>query len=187
MWGVMGGLRLTYPHWKGYFTINLEGVYTSPFMYHKDAYVENEFIECEKAFCTSLDFVLVAPNSYAFLISMLSDSSDSELNELAELLLNVSIFASLYPTTKPSIISASCIYLAALILKKKIDAIKQHLEGINFNDVCLFSLSCVEAYQILLNPQNEEIYISLKEKFPKLNDKMPIFTKAFVNTINPDA
>ena len=42
MWGIMGGLRLTYPHWKGYFTINLEGVYTSPFMYHKDAYKDDD-------------------------------------------------------------------------------------------------------------------------------------------------
>ena len=56
MWGIMGGLRLTYPHWKGYFTINLEGVYTSPFMYHKDAYnVDN--VDDDKYIKYPMDFI----------------------------------------------------------------------------------------------------------------------------------
>ena len=35
MWGVMGGLRGTLPLEKGYVSVNLEAVYTSPLMYHK--------------------------------------------------------------------------------------------------------------------------------------------------------
>lgn len=40
MWGIMGGLRSTIPFETGYFSINVETVYTSPFMYHKDSYQE---------------------------------------------------------------------------------------------------------------------------------------------------
>ena len=38
MWGVMGGMRVSVPAKKGYFTLGLEAVYTSPFMYHKETY-----------------------------------------------------------------------------------------------------------------------------------------------------
>ena len=42
MWGVMGGLRSTLPYKNGYFSFNLETVYTSPYMYHKDSYQEGD-------------------------------------------------------------------------------------------------------------------------------------------------
>ena len=38
MWGIMGGARAAIPHGNGYFSVNLETVYASPFMYHKDSY-----------------------------------------------------------------------------------------------------------------------------------------------------
>lgn len=38
MWGLMGGIRITKPVHKAYLNLNLEAVYTSPFMYHKDSY-----------------------------------------------------------------------------------------------------------------------------------------------------
>lgn len=48
MWGVMGGMRVSVPAKKGYFTLGLEAVYTSPFMYHKDSYGSADY---------SLDFI----------------------------------------------------------------------------------------------------------------------------------
>lgn len=48
MWGVMGGMRVSVPAKKGYFTLNLEAVYTTPFMYHKDSYGNADY---------SLDFI----------------------------------------------------------------------------------------------------------------------------------
>lgn len=41
MWGVMGGARGTVPIKIGYFSLNLEVVYTSPLMYHKDSYQDD--------------------------------------------------------------------------------------------------------------------------------------------------
>ena len=49
MWGVMGGMRVSVPAKKGYFTLGLEAVYTSPFMYHKETY--------NGATAHSLDFI----------------------------------------------------------------------------------------------------------------------------------
>ena len=151
-----------------------------------DVYDDEEFCECEKAFCFSLNYSLIAPSPLTFLTTMLSDSKDTEFNDYCKFLVNVSAFASLYPTTKPSSIAESCIYLTSLILKKPIDAsIKSHLVDVNLNEVCLFSLSCIEAYQILLNPKNEELYSSLKEKHPQLENKLPVFTEDFVKKVNP--
>ena len=48
MWGVMGGMRVSVPAKKGYFTLGLEAVYTTPFMYHKDSYGNADY---------SLDFI----------------------------------------------------------------------------------------------------------------------------------
>lgn len=41
MLGVMGGARITKPLGKGYFNLTIEGVYTSPLMYHKGKYNNN--------------------------------------------------------------------------------------------------------------------------------------------------
>ena len=49
MWGVMGGMRVSVPAKKGYFTLGIEAVYTSPFMYHKETY--------NGATAHSLDFI----------------------------------------------------------------------------------------------------------------------------------
>lgn len=49
MWGIMGGINGTVPITnKGYLDMNLEAVYTSPFMYHKDTYGSHDY---------SLDFI----------------------------------------------------------------------------------------------------------------------------------
>ena len=48
MWGVMGGMRFSVPAKEGYFTLGLEAVYTTPFMYHKDSYGNADY---------SLDFI----------------------------------------------------------------------------------------------------------------------------------
>ena len=42
MWGIMGGVRSTIPYKEGVFSLNFETVYTSPFMYHKDSYGEED-------------------------------------------------------------------------------------------------------------------------------------------------
>ena len=151
-----------------------------------DVYDDDEFCECEKAFCYSLNYVLIAPSPFTFLSTMLNESKDTEFNDYCNFLLNVSVFASLYPTTKPSSIAESCIYMTSLILKKTIDpSIKDHLADANLNEISLFSLSCIEAYQILLNPKNDELYSSLKEKYPQLESKLPVFTEEFVKKVNP--
>ena len=41
MWGIMGGVRGTIPYEEGYFSLNLETIYITPFMYHKDSYQQS--------------------------------------------------------------------------------------------------------------------------------------------------
>ena len=38
MWGLTGGIRIAKPIGKAFMNLNLEAVYTSPFMYHKDSF-----------------------------------------------------------------------------------------------------------------------------------------------------
>lgn len=150
-----------------------------------EEYTEDDFIECESKFCEALNFELVSPTPYEYLISLLEDIKDEEIASFAKMFLRIASFHHEYSMYKPSVIALSCIYLSALCLGKKLVRIKDQLTNFNPNLVCMFTLYLINAFKIIINPSNVEVYLTLEEKFPNTLHRVPCLTQEFVNDISP--
>ena len=151
-----------------------------------DVYNENEFIECEKAFCITLDYNMYAPTSRSYILAMTSDEDYNYLTPVAEWFLKIAIFAEDYAKTVPSHVAIACIYLAILATNSDMDCLEdcEEMCGLDIKEICNFAKEIIDTYHdINGGATSEEARSILLKGMSKLPLKMPYFDERFISKI----
>ena len=153
-----------------------------------DAYIENEFIECEKAFCISLNYELYSPTARSYILAITSDEEYNYLTPLAESFLKIAMFSELYPQEMPSNVAIACIYLAILSTNSTFQCLeaREEINGMDLKAICKFAKSIITTYHEIMNGTATEEARSILLKgisklpisFPPLDDKFASRIKA---------
>lgn len=150
-----------------------------------DSYQDNEFIECERAFCSSLSFNMYGPTSRSFILIFTSDKEYAKITQVAEFFLKVAILSSDYSETAPSVVAIACTYLAILATNSSMKCLveTEELNGIDVNEVCDYAVSILATYSAIFEMSTDE----LKSFFVKESDNLPVplpeFNEKFLTRI----
>ena len=150
-----------------------------------DSYQENEFIECERAFCASLGFNMYGPTARSFVLAITSDKKYEKITKVAEFFLHVALMCNTYSETEPSVVAISCIYLAILATQSSTQCIDEtkELTGIDIKEVCNFAISIVATYSIIFESATEELKSIFLKEIGDVPVALPNIDEEFVRKI----
>ena len=150
-----------------------------------DSYQENEFTECERAFCASLGFNMYGPTARSFILAITSDKKYEKITRVAEFFLHIALMCNTYSETEPSIVALTCIYLAILATESSTQCIDEteELIGIDAKEVCSFAISVIATYSIVFESATEELKSIFLKEIGNLPVSLPSIDDEFVRKI----